>query len=111
MAKFSYQQEPVVTGHPDAATARVIALALEEWGTRRRSMGCVSGAEWFCKRVPDFHPVRLGRLENDVEWEHVIATNGEVTVDLTPHWDIPDPDETVCVDGKYFLKPVVSTQD
>ena len=74
-------------------------------------MGCVSGAEWFCKRVPGFHCLRLGREENDVIWEHVIATNGEILVDLTPHWDAPDPEETVLVDGKYFLRPVTNSSD
>jgi hypothetical protein len=73
-------------------------------------MGCVSAAEWLCKRVPGFHTLRLERLENEVYWEHVIATDGEVSVDLTPHWDLPDPEETVCVDSKYFLKPVVSAR-
>ena len=97
-----------MVGHPDDALAQAIALALEGWGSRRRSMGCVSAAEWFCKRVPSFHTLRLGRLENGVDWEHVIATNGEVLVDLTPHWDIPDPEETVCIDGKYFLGPARS---
>lgn len=54
--------------------------ALTEWVSKKRRMGCVSAAEWLCKRVPRFKPLRLYRDD----YEHVVATDGKTIVDLTP---------------------------
>lgn len=62
-----------------------------EWGAKRRHMGCVAATNFVCSRVPGFRPVRLQRwLEDGTYWEHEVATNGEIVIDLVPHCDAPD---------------------
>jgi len=56
-------------------------------------MGCVSAAKFVCDRVPGFVPLRLSRWnETGLYWEHVVASNGSVIFDLTPHCDMPSED-------------------
>lgn len=64
--------------------------ALAEWKSKRRRMGCVSATDWFCKRVPGFAPIRYRRFtaEGDT-FEHVVATDGVVRIDLCPDNDAP----------------------
>ncbi len=46
--------------------------------------------DWLCKRVEGFRPERLSRwLENGDYFEHVLATNGLVRIDLSPYADVP----------------------
>lgn len=67
-----------------------IQAALDEWQSKKRRMGCVSAAEWFCVRVSGFYPERLDRYTSQGElYQHVVATNGRVRVDLTPYADRP----------------------
>ncbi len=55
----------------------------------------MSAANWFCRRVPGFEPLRLRRYlpggtdENGMLWEHVVATNGRIIIDLAPYSDRP----------------------
>lgn len=69
---------------------------IAEWKSKKRRMGCVSATEFVCKRVPGFYPKRLRRYmqngndENGLLWEHVVATDGTIIVDLVPHCDLPD---------------------
>lgn len=65
---------------------RTIDTAIAEWSSKNRRMGCVSASQWFCHRVEGFYPVRLDRGD----WEHVVATNGQVVIDLVPHLDSPE---------------------
>jgi len=51
-------------------------------------MGCVSATDWFCKRIEGFYPERLSKYNNYGEiYQHVIATNGIIRIDLTPYAD------------------------
>ena len=69
---------------PDVA--RALGKAFEEWHTKKRRMGCVSATRWFCERVPGFRPLRLTLYaSNGDEYQHVVATNDSVHVDLAPH--------------------------
>lgn len=64
--------------------------ALAEWYSRKRRMGCVSGSEWFCKRVPGFYTLELDRYTKNGEYfGHTVATNGRVIIDITPYADLP----------------------
>jgi hypothetical protein len=68
-----------------------IEAALEEWGSKKRRMGCVSATDWFVKRVPGFRPIRLTRYTEDGEiFQHVVATDGRIRIDLVPECDVPD---------------------
>lgn len=65
--------------------------AIHEWRAKKRRMGCVSAADWFCKRVEGFRPERLGRYTKDGHYfEHVVATDGIIRVDLSPYADGPN---------------------
>jgi hypothetical protein len=86
---YSYQREPVVIGHPSEALAVGLSILLREWGSKPRRMGAQGAAAWFCKRLPSFHPLRLERSADGQEWSHVVVTDGDVLVDLVPHWDQP----------------------
>jgi hypothetical protein len=72
--------------------------ALKEWSSKKRRMGCVNATDWFCKRVEGFKPKRLRRYmqggtdKNYLFWEHVVATNGEIIIDLSPYADGPRED-------------------
>jgi hypothetical protein len=64
-------------------------------------MGCVSAANFICQRLPGFSPHRLSWIDpNHSNWydgghrpyiltEHVIATNGQVALDLVPQLALP----------------------
>ncbi len=64
--------------------------AVNEWSAKKRRMGCVSAAGWLCRRVKGFELERLTRYtaEGDI-FQHVIATNGIIHVDLAPYADRP----------------------
>lgn len=68
---------------------------LKEWTTKKRRMGCVSAAEWFCERMNGFYPIRKrfylegGTEENGNFWEHVVITNGIIEIDVTPYNNKP----------------------
>jgi len=65
-----------------------ISQAIREWQNKKRRMGCVSAAQWFCKRVKGFAPKRLVRFNKKGEqFQHVVATDGLIIIDLTPHLD------------------------
>lgn len=64
--------------------------ALIEWESKKRRMGCVAATDWFCKRVNGFRPERLDRYTSDgILFQHVVASNGLVRVDLAPYADKP----------------------
>lgn len=56
-------------------------------------MGCVAATDWLCMRVPEFKPLRKrmylpgGTDKNGLLWEHVVATNGKIIIDLAPYAD------------------------
>lgn len=73
--------------HPNSMT---LDQALAEWKSKRRRMGCVSATDFLCKRVPGFRPMRLTRyLESGEIYEHVVATDGLIVIDLAPYADCP----------------------
>jgi len=54
-------------------------------------MGCVSASQWFTKRVPGFYSERLNRYTKDGDFfQHVVATDGIIRIDLSPYADKPD---------------------
>ena len=64
---------------------------LDEWQSKPRSMGCVSASSWFCKRHPEYKSERLTRYTKKGEpFEHVVASNGKIRIDLAPYADKPD---------------------
>ena len=77
--------------------AMTIDEAVREWKSKSRRMGCVSATDWFCARVPGFEPLRLTRYIKDGGpgglWEHVIATDGTIRIDLAPYADKPKEDK------------------
>jgi hypothetical protein len=63
---------------------------LIEWQSKTRRMGCVNATNWLCRRVSIFSPLRLTRYTKDGEpFEHVVASNGRITIDLAPYADRP----------------------
>ena len=65
--------------------------AVAEWKGKKRRMGCVSASNWFCKRVPGFYPIRFKYLMLDGRYmEHVIASDGVISIDLAPYANIPE---------------------
>lgn len=69
-----------------------IEECIQEWHSKRRRMGCVAATNFVCSRVPDFDPLRLKRWTEDGEpYEHVVATDGSIVIDLVPHLDSPEP--------------------
>jgi hypothetical protein len=53
-------------------------------------MGCVSATKWFCDRTQGFHPERITRYTKEGEiYQHVIATNGIIRIDIAPYADKP----------------------
>lgn len=68
-----------------------IDAAIKEWKSKKRQMGCVSAAKWFCKRVKGFYTENLDRhTENGEYFRHVVATDGVIRIDLSPYADKPD---------------------
>jgi hypothetical protein len=69
----------------------MIDKILKEWSSKKRHMGCVSAAKWFCKRDKTFSPKRLTRFTSSGDlFQHVVVTNGIIVIDLVPHRDRPD---------------------
>jgi hypothetical protein len=67
-----------------------VGRALEEWQSKPRRMGCVAATDWFCKRISGFKPERLTRYTKNGEvFQHVVASNGFVRIDLAPYADKP----------------------
>ena len=77
-----------------------ISDAVQEWESKSHRMGCVAAAKWFCKRVKGFRPARVRRYtKGGNEYGHVVAFNGTIVVDLTPHLDLPE-DFNLKIDGE-----------
>lgn len=71
----------------------MIDLAIKEWMSKKRRMGCVAATDWFCSRVEGFYPIRLNRYTEKGElFEHVVATNGVIIIDLASYADKPRND-------------------
>ena len=67
-----------------------IGQVFKEWKSKKRRMGCVAATAWFCKHIPSFYPKRLSRYTVKGDYfEHVVATDGSVIVDLAPYTDFP----------------------
>ncbi len=65
-----------------------IDAAVIEWKSRKRRMGCVAAADWFCRRVKGFRPERLTRYMSDRQtFQHVVVTDGCIRIDLAPYAD------------------------
>lgn len=63
-----------------------IESAIREWKSKHRRMGCVSAAEWFCKRVKGFRPLRKRFYYPCGDfWEHVVVTDGVIEIDICPY--------------------------
>lgn len=68
-----------------------IDAAIREWKSKDRRMGCVSASLWFCKRVKGFQCVRIQRYNELGDlYEHVVATDDTVQIDLAPYTDKSD---------------------
>jgi hypothetical protein len=66
----------------------LIEEVIKEWESKKRRMGCVSATNFFCKRVSGFYPERITRYTPTGEiFEHVVATNGIIRIDLAPYAD------------------------
>lgn len=68
--------------------------ALKEFNSKKRRMGCVSAVDWFCKRVDGFYPkrktytIKEGKYRGET-YEHVVATNGIIEIDVAPYANKP----------------------
>lgn len=64
---------------------------IEEWESKTRSMGCVAATNWFCSKHKTFKPLRKrfyypgGTDSNGKFWEHVVATDGKIEIDMSPY--------------------------
>ena len=69
--------------------------ALRKWQSNKlyRKYGCRQATKWLCKRVKGFRPLTLRRYlpngndKNGNFWEHTVATNDLILIDLVPHCD------------------------
>ena len=60
--------------------------AVSEWSLKNRRMGCVNATKWFCKKVNGFYPKRLTLYTDNGEiYQHVVATNGVIDIDISPY--------------------------
>ena len=60
------------------------------WTSKKRHMGCVKATQFLCQRVPGFSPKRINRWTASGDlFQHVVATNGTIDVDLAPYADKP----------------------
>lgn len=67
-----------------------IEEAITEWESKNRRMGCVAATNWFCKNVKSFTPLRTTRYTKNGEiFQHVVATDGKIIIDLAPYSDKP----------------------
>lgn len=76
------------------ANQMTIDAILREWKSKERRMGCVSATRWFCARANSFHPKRIARYTKDgAIYEHIVATDGSIVIDLAPYADRPTSEE------------------
>ena len=74
-------------------TPLTIDKAVIEWKSKKRRMGCVAAAEWFCARVDGFWPEELSKYTASGDYfGHVVATDGVIRIDLAPYADKPRND-------------------
>lgn len=67
----------------------MIDAILKKWKSKKRHMGCVAAAAWFCKRVPSFRPLSIDKWTSRGElYGHVVATDGNIVIDLAPYSDL-----------------------
>jgi len=79
--------------------------AIAEWKSKKRKHGCVRATDFLCKRVPGFKPERLTRYTKGGElFQHVVATDGIIRVDLDPESDRPK-DYNPKNDGDIVFRP------
>lgn len=65
---------------------------IKEWRSKKRRVGCVGAANFVVKRVKGFKAKRVTRwTKQGVCWQHVVATDGEIVIDLLPAADSPRP--------------------
>lgn len=77
-----------------------VAEAILEWKSKPRRMGCMSASRWFCARVKGFRISSVDRYTKTGDlYGHTVAFDGQVVVDLTPQFDLPDSYDPA-VDGK-----------
>lgn len=65
---------------------------LDEWMSKNRKMGCVAATQWAIRKLKKykFKALRLNRYTSDGEvYQHVVAFNGKVIIDLAPYSDAP----------------------
>lgn len=66
-----------------------------EWNQKHRRMGCNAATKFVTDRVKGFKPKRFRRYmpngndKNGQFWEHVVATDGHIIIDLAPYADKP----------------------
>lgn len=64
----------------------LVKQTIREFQTKKQKMGCRSATQWFIRRVPGFRPRRLEKTDEEGNtFQHVVATNGEIDIDLVPH--------------------------
>lgn len=69
-------------------TKMTLNKAILEWESKIRKMGCIPATNWFCARVSRFWPLCLHcYTENGELYQHVVATNGKIIIDLAPYTD------------------------
>ena len=75
-----------------SSSKMTVDQAIQEWKAKKRRMGCVAATNWFCSRVEGFHPERLTRYTEDGGlYQHVVASDGTIRIDLSPYNDGPAP--------------------
>lgn len=82
---------------PETSPKQLMTIdeALTEWKTKKRRMGCVAAAKWFCKRVAGFQPEDLERYTSSGEFfGHVVVTDGSIRIDLSPYNDKPSQENS-----------------
>ena len=71
--------------------ADTLNSVIKDWKAKKRRMGCLAATKWLCKRIPGWKPIRLQHYNEDGElYEHVVATNGSVHIDLAPYANRPN---------------------
>lgn len=66
--------------------------AIAEWRSKPRRAGCVAATKFLTSRVPGWYPARITRFTKDGDtYDHVVATDGFIVIDLAPYADKPKP--------------------
>jgi hypothetical protein len=68
-----------------------IPEVISEFKSKNRRMGCVQAAHFVIRRLKNFKPIRYERVDSyGYSYGHVVATDGNINIDLVPHLFAPD---------------------